>query len=79
MTGSIIGDAAHKDGFMIITSKGRGSISGATAGAEINFVDVDFGAKLDLIEVAALVDAKIVVINKINVLKGSAYTYNSCH
>ena len=64
----IIGDTAHKDGFVAVAGESGGRIGGAAASTEVDFVDVDFATELNLVEVAALVGAKIVMVNKIDVL-----------
>ena len=61
--GGIVSNAAHKDGFMTIASKSGGGISGAAACAKFDLVDIDFGAKLDLIEETTLVGAEVVMVN----------------
>ena len=64
----IVGDTAHEDRFVTIAGEGSSGISCAAASAELYFIDIDFCAELNLVEVAALVGAKIVMVDKIDVL-----------
>lgn len=75
----IFGDAAHKNGFVAAARKSSSSVCGAAAGAEFDFVDVDLGAELQLIEKAVAIGAKIVMIDEINVLKGRADANDTSH
>ncbi len=77
--GWVVGDAAHENGFVAAAGEGGCGIGGAAAGAEMNTVDVDFSAELDLIEIAAFVCAKIVVVDEIDILKSGADCDDASH
>ena len=68
--GRILRDTAHENRFMTIASKGSSGICSATAGAKLDFININLGAKLELVKKAAAISAEIVVINKVDVLQG---------
>ena len=79
LAGWVVCDAAHKDAFVAVAGEGCSGISGSAAGAKVNFININLGAKFKLIEKAFFVGAKIVVIHQEDVLKRSANADDASH
>ena len=79
MAGGIVRNATDENRFVTVARKSSSSVSGATASAVFNLVDIYFGTEFELIEETFGVGAKVIAIDEEDILKGRTDASNTCH